>query len=638
MDLLELGREQKASIMAQLQVGRPVMLGQGRAQSHILRQVADALGDAAILVRIEYDLDAGFYVPLLIADQCGADVRATAQRLLAPAGQPDGWQDMLDRALSGRLLVVDGLARLRPGRAEWDLPGVFARASRALSDWLESRAAIATLEEEPRYELRPRPDPRWAATHLWDLVERDPERYTLAVAREILLGRGEGRGWDHASLIIDLWDGMSTELRELVASLAVQGRPIQRSLFERLELVSTDTIDRARDLALIELHAGQLSLPTPWYGEIQRLDPVARHRLLAEAFARVARSERGEASPLAVLEAHRHYAAIPDIERALEFADFSVGPLLETAINQSQRGERVEAAECYEALLQLEARNPGRLGPRTRAYACHYLHYNRARAGGETIQQTVAGYRAALVDWSENALFWSRLVRALFEARDEAEAMKALRDAYAHVRPHSERDRALVVHTADRLMVRGLFVPAVFVWGEHRSRSEGDRDVEARLNARLARGWRTERLWANGLPAVDAESPVQIRAMPHIEEGYWESASGELRRRGPTRGDAVRGLMRALIFDVLATRWRQETGGLSISRLRHEHPAWQQILSLGPEVVPEILRRIEREPDHWHTGLVQLTGENPIPVGERITVSQGCARWVEWGRKRGLQW
>lgn len=106
------------------------MLGQGRAQSHILRQVADALGEAAILVRIEHDLDAGSYVPLLIADRCGADVvRATAQRLLAPAGQPDGWQDVLDRALPGRFLVVDGLARLRSARTEWELPGLFAPAA-----------------------------------------------------------------------------------------------------------------------------------------------------------------------------------------------------------------------------------------------------------------------------------------------------------------------------------------------------------------------------------------------------------------------------------------------------------------------------------------------------------------------------
>lgn len=641
MNLVEVGREQVASILGQVKAGRPVMLGQGRAQSHLLRQVADELGDAAILVRIGHELDAGSYIPLLIADQCGADtIHATAQRLSARKALADGWQEVLDRALTGRHLLVDGLAGLRAARSEWELPGLFASTSRALATWLEHRSALATLAEAPRYELRPLPDRRWAAEPLWDFVDRDPERYALAVAREILLGPGDSaeRGWDETTLVTDLWDGIPVEFQELVASLAVHGRPIQRHLLERLSLVPADTIDRARDLALIEQHGAQLSLPKPWYGAVDRLDPGARHRALADAFASIARGDDNEARPLAVLEAHRHYAAIPDIDRALEFAEFSVGPLLETAVRQSLRGEPASAARSYEALLQLDARTSGGFERRTRAYVRHYLHYNRARADGEPIERIVAGYRAALDDWPENALFWSRLVRSLFEARDEVAAMSALGDAYEKVRPHPERDRTLIVHTADHLVARGLVLPAVFVWGGHQSSTTGDRELEARLDARLAKGWQTARLWAEGLPAVEVEAPVQMRAIPVSDELCWECTAGGLKRRGPTRTEAVRAMSRALIFDALATRWRRETGALSVTRARYEHPAWQQILSLGSEVVPEILRRIERQPDHWHMALVELTGENPIPVGEQITTSQVCARWVAWGQERGLRW
>lgn len=89
-------------------------------------------------------------------------------------------------------------------------------------------------------------------------------------------------------------------------------------------------------------------------------------------------------------------------------------------------------------------------------------------------------------------------------------------------------------------------------------------------------------------------------------------------------------------FDALATRWRRETGGLSVVSARYEHPAMQQILAMGREVVPEILRRIEREPDHWHPALAMLTGESPFAPGEKVTVSQACARWVAWGRAHGL--
>src|SRR5262245_56648299 len=101
--------------------------------------------------------------------------------------------------------------------------------SRAVVGWLGSRSALATLGEAPRYDLVPRPDVRWAAQRLWALVDHNPERYAVAVARELLLGQGTGQGWEETALVNDVWNGMPFEFRELVAFLAVHGRPIQRN-------------------------------------------------------------------------------------------------------------------------------------------------------------------------------------------------------------------------------------------------------------------------------------------------------------------------------------------------------------------------------------------------------------------------
>ena len=668
MPLVDVGRDHLANIVAQVRAGRSVTLGAERAQSLVLRQAADAIGEEAVLIRIDPRLDAGSYIPLVIAEQCGAaTVRETGRSLSGGEAGAGGWQAVLERALSGRYLLVDGLDRLRAAGPAWELRGLVAPAFQGLAAWLDGRAAIGTQLGVPTPMLKPLPDARWAAKPLWSRVEQDPERYALAVARELLLGTTDlssAQAWDAPSLVTDLWEGMPTQLRELVAFLAVHARPMSRALFERLGLVPRDAIDQAQELSLIEVHRGQLSLPEPWYEAVEQLDPEPRHRALADAFARLA-GEEAEANPLAVLEAHHHYAAIPDIERALAFAKFGAGALLETAVRQSMHGNRGESAKTYEALLQLDERvlaapsaprtswshvigegelgdsvvtapSFSGLGKRTRAYVRHYLHYNRNLANQEGLSETIAGYRKALQDWPENALFWSRLVSCVFVAKEESSAMSALHEAYAAVPRHAERDRVLIVRTVDRLLDRDLVLPALFVWGNYQGRAAVDRSVEARLDTRLREGWQTARLWAEGLPALDVESPVPMEIISSAEKTRVECSACGRGFSGATRSSAVRGAVLALIFDALAMRWRRETGGMSVTSARYKHPAWKQILSLGREVVPEILRRIEQQPDHWHAALVELTGENPIPPGEKLTVSQVCARWVSWGQERGL--
>jgi len=91
-------------------------------------------------------------------------------------------------------------------------------------------------------------------------------------------------------------------------------------------------------------------------------------------------------------------------------------------------------------------------------------------------------------------------------------------------------------------------------------------------------------------------------------------------------------------FQELVTTWKRERGPHSSSARLAEHAAYQQIIRMGPEVVPLLLRELEREPDHWFRALDALTGANPVPAESRGKVHEMAAAWLRWAREQGYQW
>jgi hypothetical protein len=89
-------------------------------------------------------------------------------------------------------------------------------------------------------------------------------------------------------------------------------------------------------------------------------------------------------------------------------------------------------------------------------------------------------------------------------------------------------------------------------------------------------------------------------------------------------------------FEALAQRWREETEFHSAASALFMHPAYQEIIGLGPAVLPLMLADLEKTHDHWFWALRAITGENPVPAEERGKVERMAERWVNWGRGRGL--
>ncbi|NJL89229.1 MAG: hypothetical protein HC916_05065 [Coleofasciculaceae cyanobacterium SM2_1_6] len=88
-------------------------------------------------------------------------------------------------------------------------------------------------------------------------------------------------------------------------------------------------------------------------------------------------------------------------------------------------------------------------------------------------------------------------------------------------------------------------------------------------------------------------------------------------------------------FYALASAWEQEVAGLSSTTQMAQHPMYQEIINMGIEIVPLLLRELENNPLYWLAALNAITGENPIKPEQKGRVRQMASAWLEWGKNQG---
>lgn len=89
-------------------------------------------------------------------------------------------------------------------------------------------------------------------------------------------------------------------------------------------------------------------------------------------------------------------------------------------------------------------------------------------------------------------------------------------------------------------------------------------------------------------------------------------------------------------FARLATQWKEETRFLSFSHQIAMNFAYQRIIGMGHDVLPLILRELEREPHHWFWALRAITGEDPVPPDSQGKVPEMASAWIRWAEERGV--
>lgn len=91
----------------------------------------------------------------------------------------------------------------------------------------------------------------------------------------------------------------------------------------------------------------------------------------------------------------------------------------------------------------------------------------------------------------------------------------------------------------------------------------------------------------------------------------------------------------AVRFKTLAERWREDTHLASSVSGIFLHPAYQEIIGLGPAALPLILDDLARTRVDWFWALRAISGENPVPPEERGQIGRMTERWLEWGHRNG---
>ena len=99
-------------------------------------------------------------------------------------------------------------------------------------------------------------------------------------------------------------------------------------------------------------------------------------------------------------------------------------------------------------------------------------------------------------------------------------------------------------------------------------------------------------------------------------------------------------------FTELADRLEMQAEYFSFISQQADHLAHQQIVEMGEEAVPLILRRIEKQGSLWYRALETITGL-PSPSGITMLEAEGGytvdvkevnAAWLQWGREQGYKW
>jgi hypothetical protein len=89
----------------------------------------------------------------------------------------------------------------------------------------------------------------------------------------------------------------------------------------------------------------------------------------------------------------------------------------------------------------------------------------------------------------------------------------------------------------------------------------------------------------------------------------------------------------------LLARWREEAAYLSSSTCLTEHPAYQELITLGLPALPFLFRDLEQTRDgHLSKALAAITRARPVPAEDRGRVRHVAESWLSWATDNGHSW
>jgi hypothetical protein len=87
-------------------------------------------------------------------------------------------------------------------------------------------------------------------------------------------------------------------------------------------------------------------------------------------------------------------------------------------------------------------------------------------------------------------------------------------------------------------------------------------------------------------------------------------------------------------FQELAQEWRAATRFESNLERIILNRNYQEIIGLGPQVVPLILADMQRVRGHWFWALSVIVGEDK--AAGQTSIAAATEAWLAWGREKGI--
>jgi hypothetical protein len=88
-------------------------------------------------------------------------------------------------------------------------------------------------------------------------------------------------------------------------------------------------------------------------------------------------------------------------------------------------------------------------------------------------------------------------------------------------------------------------------------------------------------------------------------------------------------------FNALVGEWRRlRESGSSVAPIMND--AYGQIVAMGWEVVPFLLREVQRQSGHWFDALTWITREDLVTPEMRGNIREQRKVWLSWGTRHGL--
>jgi hypothetical protein len=91
-------------------------------------------------------------------------------------------------------------------------------------------------------------------------------------------------------------------------------------------------------------------------------------------------------------------------------------------------------------------------------------------------------------------------------------------------------------------------------------------------------------------------------------------------------------------FFGLKDAWHRAVAHHSSSTFRNSHPAYREIIGLGPAVVPLLLRDMQEHNTHWFVALAEITGADPVPDEDAGKIRAMVEDWLRWAMEHGYRW